>query len=829
MATILPNSSWPLVDVQVDNTQGPPNLPGAARMSLQRRGLGIGQVATGRGRQYELAVCEAGTAQVTVLDPQEQLNPSNTGSVFNSGAQTILPYRCVQIPVMWPTAVGSGNIINSGVNTGYDPSFETTTGLWAPAGGTTTCVVSSAQHFSGTKSLLVTQSSAGVTRGVVNTFPTTPPITYTFSVYVYPTGGCSVTAQVADDGGVIHTSATASTQNTWTRLSITWNCVDTLEAVTVYGSVTATPTFYVDATQLEFGVAASAFTTSGPKLYPIYTGYVERWPQTWTDQGFRGVRPLECVDALAPLSRAAISQGYDLTITGDSPRFYLPLNNKTSSVQGALGGIKTESFVPYELPNSSNGSIQWTGDSVQDGTPAVSLTQKNPGNPVPVTGGVPNNRTVLEMIGSPLSLSTTGTTVEGWFKAISGTLGLFQLSQAFDLTSTTPAAGSILEITNYIGIVEQIAFSLYDQDTATLKLYTLDQVNPAVNRYADGAWHYYAITLTDLGGGTPGVTLTLDGVELAISSPFANAHNIGFNTVEFNGYTGLGSAQAQMSASRVAVYTRDIGSTTRAAHYQRGIGYIGELSGTRVARLLTQYWGGPKSVAAGYIQLAADFGYTTRSMLDVLQEICNTENGLVYADRTGVIVFEDRSGRYATQSSVATFGDGIGELPYENLEYDLDPTYVYSQANLGRPANQMYAPQMNATSQAAYGQRILTQQLQVNTDFDLGQAAIFYLQRYGTPKARIRKLTLNPLGNAGMWPVVLALEISQRVTVTRRVNGVTISGNYYVEQINHSININSSTPYWTIDLQLSPVFVPSAWVMGDSTYSVMGVTTVPIY
>jgi hypothetical protein len=74
---------------------------------------------------------------------------------------------------------------------------------------------------------------------------------------------------------------------------------------------------------------------------------------------------------------------------------------------------------------------------------------------------------------------------------------------------------------------------------------------------------------------------------------------------------------------------------------------------------------------------------------------------------------------------------------------------------------------------------------------------------------------------------VLSLEISQRITVKRRTPALTTSADYYVEAINHKIHGDAGT--WTVELQLSPVFVPSAWVLGHATYGVLGTTTIPIY
>jgi hypothetical protein len=134
---------------------------------------------------------------------------------------------------------------------------------------------------------------------------------------------------------------------------------------------------------------------------------------------------------------------------------------------------------------------------------------------------------------------------------------------------------------------------------------------------------------------------------------------------------------------------------------------------------------------------------------------------------------------------------------------------------------------VNSATQATYGQRILTQTLQVTRDFDVAQAGVHYLQRYSAARYRVSKLTLKPSANPRLWPVVLSLEISQRIRVVRRTPQLTTTADYYVEKIDHRVDAESGD--WTVELQCSPVFVPSAWVCGDGTYGVLGSTTTPVY
>jgi hypothetical protein len=226
--------------------------------------------------------------------------------------------------------------------------------------------------------------------------------------------------------------------------------------------------------------------------------------------------------------------------------------------------------------------------------------------------------------------------------------------------------------------------------------------------------------------------------------------------------------------------------------------------------------------------MAPDFTYDGRVMLDIIQEIQESERGLLYAAVDGTLTFEDRLTRYLNQAPLWTFGENTPtEYPYSAYLPDKDPTYTFSQANLSRPGNSNFDPIVNAATQATYGQRILSQTVQCTTDFDLTQAGIFYTQRYANSKTRISTLILNPAANPALWPVVLSLEISQLVSVTRRNAGLTITGNYYVEKVSHRVDAENGK--WETALQLSPQFVSSAWVLGDATYGVLGTTTAPVY
>ncbi|MFC0438750.1 hypothetical protein [Kutzneria buriramensis] len=817
---VLPNPNWPVVSVEVDCTQGPPNLVGASRMSLMapNRQMVVDEITIKRGRQFELNTMEAGTATVSVIDPLEMINPANTASPFNTGGNTIDSYRCIGIYAYWPL---TGNLYNSTVFANYDSSFESQVGSFT-AGGGTTLALSTAQAWVGTHSLLVTQGSAS--SGAWPTVPldTVPGMVHTIGVQVYLTGTATVQLRVPDQSGATMTSATASTPGVWTRLTVTFTAADCITTLTVAGAVATTPTYYLDGVQYEFGATASAYTASGPRRYRLFSGYVEQWPQDWDKGGQRGIRKIECVDALAILSRTPIVQSYAATVAGDSPLVSIPFDN-TASMTTADVGTGMTGAIPVELPNSSNGSLQWGSDTNLDGTKALTLNQRNAATPPAGGGVVTGNQTLFEITNRPISLSTTGATVEIWARNSSGVNNFMGLTEAIDPIAGT-VSGSYLDIETNAG---KLQFHVVDPASSTNALINISNVTGLVSGYPDGQWHYYALTF--YANGT-GLALTVDGTEADFGISMG-VRQIGYLFAFFTAFTGYGDPQSQVSVSRMAVYTRDISSGNRNNHYQRGIGYAGEISGARVFRLLTANWSAAnwQNSGNGYLALANDFSYNGRYMLDVIQEITDTENGQFYATGNGLPTWEDRTARYKSQTPLYVFGEHAdsGEIPYVPLTYGFDPNYTYSGATLSRPDSTTPLVYPNPpVVNPPYGQRIVQKTVQCTNDFDLQQAAMFYTTRYGKTKLRVKTLSvtpsaLNPVTRPNAWPAVLGAEISQRHTVTRRTSaGVTMTGDHYIESLNHKISAKSLT--WQTDFEMSPVFVPRAWVLGDATYGALG-------
>src|SRR4051794_8841161 len=97
------NPNFPLTGWEADFTVGPPGVPGNNRASINApyRRLAVRGAQIDRGRNYELDQVQAGECKATITDPLEYLNPLNGSSPFNSGGNSIVPYRCLRVWAMW--------------------------------------------------------------------------------------------------------------------------------------------------------------------------------------------------------------------------------------------------------------------------------------------------------------------------------------------------------------------------------------------------------------------------------------------------------------------------------------------------------------------------------------------------------------------------------------------------------------------------------------------------------------------------------------------------------------------------------------------------------
>jgi len=194
---------------------------------------------------------------------------------------------------------------------------------------------------------------------------------------------------------------------------------------------------------------------------------------------------------------------------------------------------------------------------------------------------------------------------------------------------------------------------------------------------------------------------------------------------------------------------------------------------------------------------------TVTSILDHIRQIEATERGRFLVRADGVYEYQG-SGWRPAQTVQLTFGEntGAGEVPYREAPVVYDDTNLANEYQLKNIYTQTVASITDATSQLEYFRR--TEQIEQiwfsSTDFSLPAD-----QQVFEPIPRLEGVVTQPISNPSvLWPKLLGLDISERVSVRRRpLGGSDIFSAYdqFVEAVGH----DGDPSDWQVKFITSPV------------------------
>jgi hypothetical protein len=797
---------------------------------LTSRLVSIGSAS--RGRQYELDQNQTGNLSATWLNIDEALNPSNAGSPYSPNVQ---PYRQILCRAMWPNG-GTGNLINlTGI--GADPSFESypngaAAPSWLLTAGILGPTITTTNPFQGTKSLTYGVLASGITQGVGLVVPCIPGRTYTSTWYVRQTG--ANTTQIFVNGGAHGTSTT--TTGVYVRLSLTWTATQPTHQLYVASFGTSVAgTVNVDAVQHEPGAVASAFTTTGPMIRNVWTrGYVERWPTTWDANGFEGWSSTPAVGPFAILANADLHAEARGAIMAKGPAYYWPLAEQSGAT--TFAEASGNGGPPLQRQDAATGPATFapgtqTNIPGDPGGTGVALTGSTGANGSALNAG-PRNTPGVAM-GSPAAASW-GVTIAFWLSSTD--TGSF-MAQVI----STARSGSLSNGFSIGTIVQPYLLLVLGGNGVT--------TTHSAPAYNDGLPHLYVGTVA-LASNTIVANLYVDGVAVSIGSWTAST-TFGTSTPaslmqwaevgsQIDGYgSNIG---VQGTYSHVGLWNRALDASEALDMFNAGRGYPGETSGARITRYLSLGgYTGPTSISAGTSTMGASTLAEGTSVLAACQAVADSEFGNFYESADG-IAFSSRFSRYLATNSQYTFGENTagGEYPYlGDIAYDFDPSRVFNVADVTRSGGvKAHAEaQDGGLSRKRFGPKPFTRTIGIASDAETQDAACWVVANGSAARQRVAAVTFDaaatrvPFGDGTLWPMLLSLEIGTRVTVKRRPKsanagaGITMSGDFFVEQITHS-GIDFEAGTWLVTLLLSPASAAQPWILQDATFGALGQTTV---
>jgi hypothetical protein len=700
------------------------------------------------------------------------------------------------------------------------PSGQTAALAWTTASGTT----SSTPLYAGA----VAVSAASPISPVQDCVQVTAGTQYTASVYLSRLASADATVQVtvswrwSDANGDLVSTSAGTTVTVPTSGWVRGTCTANAPAGATWGrprifistpaTTTAQNTVYSTGWQVEAAATASTWADPGPTYY-IYTGYIERWPQTWTMGGTYGQVQAIGVDTEALLAQDTLTDPFVEEVLTLGPNFFYQLNDPEDSSSCADSSANRPP-APVEVSPLGPGSLVF-GSSITSTTPAGSFIGTT--GPVATFANTVSGASVQRQetfINLAKSTVQPGPPTSGsWTRMI-----------AFRSTNV-PATGTQMNIwtayppTWLSGNLSSWWFQIFAGGFANINL--ANSTNHGNNyigttNLCDGNWHQMVCTVDATANQS---SFYIDGV---LADGFSGVYyptGVVADTIGCSITTGINSycqgfigdlAHAiEIPAALTPAQITNLYNSFRSAS-------SGESSGARAQRVLTWLgYTGPASIAAGS---TANMGpandLTGATGLDALNAISLTENGNLYVSNSGVLTFTSRGSRYNQTSPSMVFGEQAqwGEWPYEAVSMDFDPTHLFNDIQVTQYSTSQVAESIDEVSEALYYQRILQRTINPGLYTEAVDAADYLLQQYSTARMRISDITLHPAAVPGLFTACLQLEIGARIRVMRRPpQAPAIAIDCFVESINWDLDPDSGDV--TVHLQCSPADLAKYWTL----------------
>jgi hypothetical protein len=551
--------------------------------------------------------------------------------------------------------------------------------------------------------------------------------------------------------------------------------------------------------------------------YGVLRGYIEEFPQVWTDAAYGQVNTTGR-DGFAPLAQITLQALSVVEPLKDNPIGFYRLNDPVGSVMA--GNTSTYNQPLTQIVAGSTAAVADTfAFGVAAGTDNLLSDQSTALHFMPTWNGSLNAsgyclRTADKGVG-PLLQIAAGFTVGVWFNSTETTKNfLSELFWQSEYSGTAQVEMYLFPVTIAGQPTYTATFSVAGSN-ATIALVT------GTANVTDGKWHYIAGKLgTDL----KTVTLWIDGVSQGTSAsgtamtwnaPYLS--NVG-GTVRPN-FKG-GNDFLNGSVKNLGLFLSPLSTARILAHFKAGTSFANEQTGSRIGRLLdAAAWPAAlRSLATGDTTVGSQVTEGLNA-LEAIQAVgVDSERGVVFIDGNGQVAFTNRGARY-NGAPVAVFGDGVGEFHYEgDISPLLEPRDIYNDIAVSRQ-NGISVRNISTASERRYFPKTLQATTFASSDADAVYLAQYLASRYSDPQMRIPTLKLHPSADISLFPQVLGREIGDRITVKRRPMGAPIiQADFFIEKISHAV---TPAEWWTT-WQLSPAVSDTYFQLNSSTLGRLG-------
>jgi hypothetical protein len=255
-----------------------------------------------------------------------------------------------------------------------------------------------------------------------------------------------------------------------------------------------------------------------------------------------------------------------------------------------------------------------------------------------------------------------------------------------------------------------------------------------------------------------------------------------------------------------------LGSTSRLTLTQAQ-----ELSSVRVKNILDSFGYSNQAISTGNLQVQTQ--PTTDDLLTALKKVETAENGTFFIAANGDATFRNRNYRLTnTTTPVATFGQGVGELPYVDIISTYDDNKIINTVQRTRTGGNTQIA-IDSDSVERFGTHVLTESGTLNvSDADALSIADQKVVANSIPETHVEALSFAPQQNVNLWEKALGLDIGSYVQANVTTpSSTTESYNLFIERIRHKVDARNKT--WNWNIGLSPAET-GAWILGVNSLGI---------
>ena len=249
-----------------------------------------------------------------------------------------------------------------------------------------------------------------------------------------------------------------------------------------------------------------------------------------------------------------------------------------------------------------------------------------------------------------------------------------------------------------------------------------------------------------------------------------------------------------------------LGSTTRLTLSQAQ-----ELSSVRVKNILDSFGYSNQAISTG--QLEVQTQSETDNLLAALRKVETAENGTFFIAANGDATFRDRNYRLVnTTTPDATFGQGVGELPYVDIISSYDDNKIVNTVQRTREGGSTQIA-IDSDSVERFGTHVLTESGTLNvSDANALSIADQKVVANSIPQTTVESLSFAPQQDVNLWDKALGLEIGSYVETQVTTPSTDIETyDLFIERIRHKVDARNKT--WNWQIGLSPAET-GAWILG---------------